>query len=67
MGIGIGQAEKETNVVALTKGNEQYVFLFDNQSRSALLRQLGKFAMDKELSFTWYDVAKLCKAARRLT
>jgi hypothetical protein len=66
MPLGVGKTKRERNILAITKGEEQYVFLFDNKSRSALLRQLGKFAMDPELSFDWGDVGTLCKAARRL-
>lgn len=59
-------AIREMNVVAIVKGEERYVFLFDRQSHGAMLKQLGRFAADPELSFTWQDAAELCKAARRL-
>jgi len=45
------------NFVALAKGNEQYVFLFDDTSATATLNLLGQYAADKELSFTWSDAA----------
>lgn len=47
------------NVVCLVKRDERYVFLYDDASRGATLRTLGRFASDPELSFTWYDAAVL--------
>ncbi|MCY2962762.1 MAG: hypothetical protein NT069_03775 [Planctomycetota bacterium] len=54
------------NVVALVKGNERYIFLFDNESEETMLRTLGRFASDSELSFTWYDAAVLSQKVRRI-
>ena len=49
----------EMNMLALVKGEEKYIFLFDEKNRSETLRQLGKYASDPDLSFTWYDAAVL--------
>ena len=54
------------NVLALVKDSERYVFLYDDDSDAALLQQLGQFASDTELSFTWYDAAILSQKVRRL-
>ena len=54
----------EINVLALVKGNERYVFLFDDQNRVEMLRQLGRFAANPELSFTWYDAAVMSQKIR---
>jgi hypothetical protein len=54
------------NVLALVKDSERYVFLYDDDSDAALLQQLGRFASDSELSFTWYDAAILSQKVRRL-
>ncbi len=54
------------NVLALVKDSERYVFLYDDESDAALLQQLGQFASDTELSFTWYDAAILSQKVRRL-
>ncbi|MEE2641918.1 MAG: hypothetical protein VX768_14920 [Planctomycetota bacterium] len=51
-------------MLALVKGEEKYVFLFDDKNRSETLRQLGKYASDPELSFTWYDAAVLSQKIR---
>jgi len=53
------------NVLALVKGNERYVFLYDDESRAETLRTLGRFASHPELSFTWYDAACLSQRVRQ--
>jgi hypothetical protein len=55
----------EINVVALVKGQERYIFLFDDAHRSDALRTLGRFASNKELNFTWYDAAVLSQRIRQ--
>ncbi len=54
------------NVLALVKGSERYVFLYDDESPRSLLQTLGRFAADPDLSFTWYDAAILSQKVRRL-
>jgi hypothetical protein len=44
-------------VIAMAKGNEQYIFLYDDAGRADALRTLGRYAANPELSFTWYDAA----------
>ena len=58
---------QELNMLALVKGEEKYVFLFDDNNRSETLRQLGKYASDPDLSFTWYDAAVLSQKIRATT
>lgn len=53
------------NVVALVKDNERYIFMYDQESRDTMLRTLGRFAADTELSFTWYDAAVLTQKIRQ--
>ena len=55
---------EEMNMLALVKGEEKYVFLFSDKNRSETLRQLGKYASDPDLSFTWYDAAVLSQKIR---
>jgi hypothetical protein len=57
---------RDINVLALVKGEERYIFLFDDENRSETLRTLGRFASNPELSFTWYDAALLSQKIRRL-
>jgi len=56
---------KDINVLALVKGEERYIFLFDDDNRSEALRTLGRYASNKELSFTWYDAAVLSQKIRQ--
>jgi hypothetical protein len=55
----------EINVLALVKGHERYVFLFDDANRAETLRQIGRFAANPELSFTWYDAAVMSQKIRQ--
>ena len=59
----------DINVLALVKGKERYVFLYEDSQQSEALRTLGRFASNPELSFSWYDAAvlakKICTEARR--
>ena len=57
----------DINVLALVKGAERYVFLFDDASRAETLRVLGRYASNPELSFTWYDAAVLSQKVRQGT
>ena len=57
---------KEINVLALVKGEERYVFLYDDNNRTETLRMLGRFAADPQLSFSWYDAALLSKKIREM-
>jgi hypothetical protein len=49
----------------LVKGNERYVFLFDDDNRGEALRTLGRYASNPELSFSWYDAAVLSQKIRQ--
>ena len=56
---------QDINVLALVKGSERYVFLYDDESRAATLRTLGRYASNPELTFTWYDAAVLSQKIRQ--
>jgi hypothetical protein len=55
---------QDINVLALAKGTERYLFLFNDTSRTETLRTLGRFASNPELSFSWYDAAVLSQKIR---
>jgi len=55
----------DINVLALVKGQERYIFLYDDKNRSQALRVLGRYASNPELSFSWYDAAVLSQKIRR--
>ena len=48
---------KDINVIALVKGEERYVFLFNDETRAETLRTLGRYASNPDMSFSWYDAA----------
>ena len=52
-------------VLALVKGKERYIFLYDDANREETLRTLGRFASNPDLSFTWYDAAVLSQEIRK--
>ncbi len=58
---------QDINVLALVKGAERYIFLYDDSNRAETLRTLGRYASDPELSFTWYDAAVLSQKIRQQT
>ena len=57
---------QDINVLALVKGAERYIFLFDDCNRSEALRTLGRYASNPDLSFTWYDAAVLSQKIRQV-
>lgn len=58
--------DDDINVLALVKGRERYIFLFDDSQRADALRTLGRFASNTELSFSWYDAAVLSQKVRQI-
>lgn len=58
--------DKEINVLAMIKGEERYVFMYDDTNRVETLRMLGRYAADPQLSFTWYDAAVMSKKIREM-
>jgi len=65
-GTEVRSMSGEVNVVALARGEEQYIFLFDEANRTETLRTLGRYAADPNLGFTWYDAAILSQRIREL-
>jgi hypothetical protein len=55
---------RELNILALLKGQERYIFVYDDESRSELLDEFRDHAADPRLSFNWFDAAVLTDKAR---
>ena len=55
---------RDVNVIALVKGGERYVFLYDDDSRAEALKTLGRYAANPDLSFSWYDASVLGQKVR---
>lgn len=50
----------------LQKGeNEKYIFRYSLGNSPEILRVLGRFASNPDLSFTWYDAAILSQKIRQ--
>jgi len=58
--------QRGVNVLALIKGEERYVFLYDDESADQLLRTMGQYAADPDLSFSWYDAAVMSQRIAKL-
>jgi hypothetical protein len=59
-----GLVPREFNVLALIKGEERYVFIYDDDSRAELIDALRDQAADPGLTLTWFDAAVLTEKAR---
>lgn len=60
-------SSRDINVIALVKGEERYIFLYDDESRAAALEAIGRHAANPELSFSWHDAAVLGQKVRQNT
>jgi hypothetical protein len=57
--------EPHKYILSLIKGDERYIFIFDEANRGNVLRKLGQFAQNKELSFSWFDAATLSQKVKQ--
>jgi hypothetical protein len=55
---------QEFNVLALVKGQERYIFVYDDDSRHQLIDTFRDLAADPNLSLNWFDAMVLTKKAR---
>lgn len=58
-------ASRDINVIALVKGGERYVFLYDDESHEEALRAIARHAANPDLNFSWYDAAVLGDKVRQ--
>jgi hypothetical protein len=54
----------ELNVLGLVKGNERYIYVYDDESRTQLIDALRDQAADPSVNLTWFDALVLTKKAR---
>jgi hypothetical protein len=50
--------------LALVKGDESFLFVYDEFHVEEVLRTIARFASHHELNFTWYDAAHLSQKVR---
>ena len=55
---------QELNVLALIKGDERFIFVYDDESRSALIDELRHKAADPAVALNWFDAAVLTERVR---
>ena len=56
--------QRELNVLALHKGTEHYLFLYDDESLPSLIDLFRRYASDAELSFNWFDAAVMSEKGK---
>jgi hypothetical protein len=54
---------QEFNVLALIKGDERYLYVYDDSSRAALVDFFHAQAADPTLNLSWFDAAVLTRKA----
>lgn len=54
---------RELNVLALLKGDEVYLYVYDDASRDALGETFRAQAADPALGFSWFDAAVMGRKA----
>jgi hypothetical protein len=55
----------EFNVLALIKGQERYIYVYDDASREDLIDAFRDQAANPGMNFSWFDAAVLTDKARQ--
>jgi len=55
---------REFNVLALIKGEERFIYVYDDESRDTLINAFRDQAADPRLTLSWFDAAVLTEKAR---
>jgi hypothetical protein len=55
----------DLNVLALFKGTERFIFVFDDAGREAVLDAIRDKAADPSVSLNWADAAVLAERAKQ--
>lgn len=55
----------DLNVLALIKGEERFIFVYDDESRERLIDSVRDKAADPSVSLNWFDAAILAHRARQ--
>lgn len=54
----------DVNVLALIKGRERFIYVFDDESQQELIDAVRDHAADPRLSLSWFDASVLTRKAR---
>ncbi len=55
---------RELNVLALIKGEEKYIFVYDDGSHEFLVDDIRNKAADPTIGINWFDAAVLTERVR---
>lgn len=55
---------QELNVLALIKGIERFIFVYDDDSKETLIDDIRDKAADPSVSLNWFDAAVLTERVR---
>lgn len=55
---------RELNVLALYKGAERFIFVYDDDSRDTLIDEFRHRAADPAVALNWFDAAVLTERVR---
>jgi hypothetical protein len=55
---------RELNVLALIKGDQRFIFVYDDDSRDALIDDIRDKAADPATPVSWFDAAVLMERVR---
>ncbi len=55
---------QELNVLALIKGAERFVFVYDDDSKAALIDDIRDKAANPAVALNWFDAAVLTQRVR---
>jgi hypothetical protein len=55
---------QELNVLALIKGEERFIFVYDDDSEDALIDAIRDKAADPTVALNWFDAAVLTERVR---
>ena len=54
----------DLNVIALFKGSERFIFVYDDDSRADVIAAFRNAAADPRVAVTWSDAAVMTERAR---
>jgi hypothetical protein len=57
--------QHELSVLALIRGRERFVYVYDDESRDQLIEVIRAQAASPAISLSWYDAAVLTERARQ--
>jgi len=55
----------DLNVLALIKGSERFIYVYDDDSRDDVLTAVRDAAADPAVSLNWFDAAVLTERAKQ--